>query len=40
MQVTSSLRSSKRQPGSTIVRRNGQTVAGNKLQPHWNARQG
>jgi ribosomal protein L36 len=40
MKVRSSLKSLKRKPGATIVRRHGTTYVINKLHPRWKARQG
>jgi large subunit ribosomal protein L36 len=40
MKVRNSLKSLKRRPGSTVVRRHGHTVVINKLHPKWKARQG
>jgi large subunit ribosomal protein L36 len=40
MKVRSSLRSLKRQAGSTVVRRGGRTLVINRLNPRWKARQG
>jgi large subunit ribosomal protein L36 len=40
MKVRSSLKSLKRKPGSTIVRRQGRTYVINKLHPRNKARQG
>jgi large subunit ribosomal protein L36 len=40
MKVRSSLKSLKRKPGATIVRRRGRTYVTNKLHPRGKARQG
>jgi ribosomal protein L36 len=40
MKVRSSLKSLKRRPGATVVRRHGRTYVVNKLYPRWKARQG
>jgi large subunit ribosomal protein L36 len=40
MKVRSSLKSLKRKPGSTVVRRHGRTHVINRLHPRWKARQG
>ncbi len=40
MKVRSSLRSLKRQPGATVVRRHGKTYVIDKANPRFKARQG
>jgi large subunit ribosomal protein L36 len=40
MKVRSSLKSLKRKPGATVVRRDGKTYVINKVHPRWKARQG
>ncbi|MCZ7422042.1 MULTISPECIES: 50S ribosomal protein L36 [unclassified Micromonospora] len=40
MKVRTSLRSLKRKPGSTVVRRRGRVVVVNRLNPQWKSRQG
>jgi large subunit ribosomal protein L36 len=40
MKVRNSLKSLKRQAGSTVVRRRGHTFIVNKRNPRWKARQG
>ena len=40
MKVRNSLKSLKRKPGSTVVRRRGRTFIINKRNPRWKARQG
>ena len=40
MKVRSSLKSLKRKPGSTVVRRHGRTYVINKVHPRHKARQG
>ena len=40
MKVRASLKALKSKPGSSVVRRHGQILVINKLNPRWKARQG